>query len=80
MALPQYEWPLSTSKFRVDINLEVRAEERPAKPTTLHSFPDESIDELLINKIPSWTRLIRVTIVIALFIAFACSTGLILST
>jgi len=61
MALPQYEWPLSTSKFRVDTNLEVRPEKRPAKPTTLHRFPDESIDELLINKIPSWTRLKRVT-------------------
>jgi len=61
MALPQYEWPLSTSKFRVDTHLEARAEERPAKPTTLHSFPDESMDELLINKISSWTRLIRVT-------------------
>ncbi|XP_070854779.1 uncharacterized protein [Drosophila suzukii] len=59
MALPQYEWPLSTSKFRVDTHLEARAEERPAKPTTLHSFPDESMDELLINKISSWTRLIR---------------------
>ncbi|XP_070854449.1 uncharacterized protein [Drosophila suzukii] len=60
MALPQYDlWPLSTSKFRVDTHLEARAEERPAKPTTLHSFPDESMDELLINKISSWTRLIR---------------------
>jgi len=53
MALQQYKWALSTSKFRGDTNLEVRTEERPAKPTTLHSFPDESIDELLINKISS---------------------------
>ncbi|XP_070068174.1 uncharacterized protein [Drosophila takahashii] len=45
LAHPQYEWPLCTTKFRADTNLEVRAEERPAKPTTLHSFPDESIDE-----------------------------------
>ncbi|XP_070068128.1 uncharacterized protein [Drosophila takahashii] len=59
LAQPQYEWPLCTTKFRADTNLEVRAEERPAKPTILHSFHDESIDELLINKISSWTRLIR---------------------